>query len=450
MVDARRRLVWLAAGSLALVIGAGCAIGAPPAQSDRSAARGRSAAPSADDPNAVVRAAITDVERFWSSAFPPLSAGAAFHAVSGGYHPYTRQQPPPACGQSQWEYQPNAFYCPEGDFIAWDAETLIPQLDEDFGPLLVAVVIAHEYGHAVQGRLGLAEQPAIVVEQQADCFAGSWIADISAGHSKAFAAPRPEQLDSTVAGLLSLRDQPGISARAPQAHGNAFDRVRALQEGIEQGPARCVAYTAQNLPVTEIPFSSSDEAANGGDLPYQRAVTELTDDVQAYWRRVFPQLAGAAWKPLKVVPFDPAAAPDCTDRQPPGPDPAGAAFYCPSGDFVAFDNRQLGPQLYQHIGDNAVGMLLSDLFARAVQTRRSQSADGRAGQLTVDCLAGTWTNDLLHRTADNELRLSPGDLDEAVAALLVFGRAGGSGAASAFDRIGAFRNGVLGGLTGCR
>ncbi|GAA3454715.1 neutral zinc metallopeptidase [Dactylosporangium matsuzakiense] len=442
----KTRLGRIAAAAVTLAFGLGCAIGNLPSPGNGNGVADRGSAPSADEADATVRAAIGDVERFWSAAYPKLSGGVAFQKVAGGYHPYTTQEPPPACGQQRPEYQPNAFYCPDGDFIAWDAEVLIPQLAADYGRLLVAVVVAHEYGHAVQERLGLTQQPTIVLEQQADCFAGSWIADVAAGHSDAFAAPQPQQLDNTVAGLLSLRDQPGVSAQAPQAHGNAFDRVRALQEGIEQGPARCAAYSADNLPVTEIPFSSRDEAASGGDLPYGRAVTELGDDVQAYWKRVFPQLSGSAWPPLKIQPFDPSAAPQCRDRQPAG---AESAFYCPSGDFVAFDNRQLGPQLYRHIGDNAVGMLLGDLFARAVQVRRGQSADGRAGQLTVDCLAGTWANDLLRRPAGDGLRLSPGDLDEAVATLLVLGRAAATADASAFDRIGAFRNGVLGGLPGC-
>jgi predicted metalloprotease len=444
--DRRNRLLRLLAALTALVIGVGCAIGSrAPQQQQGGVLGGLGRAPSAERANQAVRDAIVDVERFWSATYPRLSGGAPFRPVTGGYHPYTRQQPPPACGPERWEYQPNAFYCSAGDFIAWDAETLVPQLDADFGRLLVAVVVAHEYGHAVQAHLERERQPTIVLEQQADCYAGSWIADIAAGSSKAFTAPTPAELDSTVAGLLTLRDQPGIPAQAPQAHGNAFDRVRALQEGVEQGAGRCAGYDAGNLPVTEVPFSSEAEAATGGDLPYEQAVTELAGDVEAYWSRVYPQLTGKAWTPLKVVPFDPADPPDC-----PGRDTRKAsAFACTSKDFVAFDGRELGPQLHEHIGDNAVGMLLGDLFAQVAQERRGQSAEGRAGQLTVDCLAGTWTNDLLRRGPGDGLRLSPGDLDEAVAALLVFGRAGGSGDASAFDRIAAFRDGTLQGLSKC-
>ena len=96
-------------------------------------------------------------------------------------------------------------------------------------------------------------------------------------------------------------------------------------------------------------------------------------------------------------------------------------------------------------------MLLGDLFARAAQDRRGASTGGKPGQLTVDCLAGSWTNDLLTRDqTGNDLRLSPGDLDEAVAALLAFGRGGDKAGASAFDRISAYRKGVLEGIGICR
>jgi predicted metalloprotease len=446
------RLVTVAAAVLA--VGAGCTVvWSGPAENGSSSSAGGlnlDRAPSNAEANAVVERALKDVERYWTATYPALSDGAAFRPVQGGYHPYTRSDPPPGCGSEAGEYQPNAFYCPDGDFVAWDAEVLIPQLNAYFGPLLVGVVMAHEYGHAVQQRLGMTRQPTFVLEQQADCFAGAWVGDIIAGHSGSFGAVDPAQLDNTTAGLLMLRDQPGTSARAPQAHGNAFDRVRAFQEGVEQSAARCAAYRSDNLPVTEVPFANRQDAVNGGDLPYPDAVTLLGDDAQAYWQRTFPRLTGQEWQPVRVVPFDTAAPPDCPDRTGPSAGAGvGAAFYCPAGSFVAFDNQRLGPELYQRIGDNAVGMLLGDLFAQAAQQRRGRSTQDRAGQLAVDCLAGSWTNDLLHRADTDRLRLSPGDLDEAVAALLAFGRATPNSGGSAFDRIAAFRNGVLKGLPSC-
>lgn len=397
-------------------------------------------------PADVVTRALRDVERFWTTAYPEISDGSAFTPVKGGYHPYTRADPPPACGGEAAEYQPNAFYCPAGDFVAWDAETLIPQLYGDFGPLLVGFVMAHEYGHAIQSRLRSTDQPTVLLEQQADCFAGAWVADVLAGRSPAYTEVNPEQLDNTVAGMLLLRDEPGTAAQNPQAHGNAFDRIRALQDGVEKGISRCAGYRADNVPVTEVPFTSEQEAATGGDLPYAEAVRALSEDAQAYWGRVYPQLATQPWQALRVQPFETGAAPSCAA---PDSSAGGSAFYCPDGNFVAFDDEQLGQALYQRIGDNAVGVLIGDLFARAVQDRRGAETQDRAGQLAVDCLTGSWTNDLLTRDPAAGIRLSPGDLDEAVAALLAFGRAGAQQQTSAFERIAAYRGGVLEGLSSC-
>jgi predicted metalloprotease len=432
-----------------LIIGAALLLTLPgctglPRPSPSTDASASTSAPATSD---VVTRSLRDIERYWTATYPTLGNGAAFKPVQGGYHPYTEADPPPACGGEPASYQPNAFYCPDGDFIAWDAQKLIPELQSDFGQLLVGVVLAHEYGHAIQTRLGLTNQPTVVLEQQADCFAGAWLADALADRSTAFTGITPAQLDSTIAGLLLLRDQPGTSATAAGAHGNAFDRIRALQDGVQHGAATCAGYRAKNLPVTEVPFTQEQDAATGGDLPYDTAVSTLSKDAAEYWARTYPRLTGHAWKTLPVKPFDSASRPACRN---PDAVAGGAAFYCPDGDFIAFDNERLGPMLYQHAGDNAVGMLLGDLYARAAQHRRGASTQDRAGQLTVDCLAGSWTYDLLHHdTKSQATQLSPGDLDEAVAALLAFGRATDGTGPSAFDRIAAYRKGVLQGLAAC-
>jgi predicted metalloprotease len=424
--------------SLGVLAASGCSLIPTPDDAQRT--------PATNAKDTVSRA-LRDVERFWAATYPDVADGARFQPVEGGYHPYTENDPPPSCGGEQGVYQPNAFYCPSGDFIGWDAQSLIPQLQNDYGPLLVGLVMAHEYGHAIQARLGRMREATVVLEQQADCFSGAWLADVLAGRSTAFRDISPAQLDNTVAGVLVLRDQPGTPALAEGAHGNAFDRIRAVQEGVEEGATKCAGYRADNLPVTEIPFETEEERASGGDLPYDDAVRLLAEDAQGYWTRAYPELTGDAWQQLPIEPFEPGSPPSC-----PAPDASagGAAFYCPDGDFIAFDNERLGPALHERIGDNAVGMLLGDLFARAAQDRRGASTRDKAGQLAVDCLAGTWTNDLLTRDrSEQRIRLSPGDLDEAVTALLAFGRASEGAGPSAFERIAVYRKGVLQGLDGC-
>jgi predicted metalloprotease len=430
----------LAAGAVVLVVLTGCGgTKSPPSAATSTMA--------SLPPGQVVTLALSDIERFWTATYPTISGGKAFQPIQGGYHPYTQSSPPPACGGEEGVYQPNAFYCPIGDFIAWDAEKLIPQLQSNFGQLLVALVMAHEYGHAVQHRQGVTDQPTVVLEQQADCYAGAWLADAMAGHSGSFQGITPAQIDDALAGMLLLRDQPGTSATNEGAHGNAFDRIRALQDGVQNGAVKCSGYNATNLPITEVPFTRERDAATGGNLPYDEAVDTILKDVEAYWAKAYPQLTGQPWKPLTVQPFDPSSAPAC-----PAPDAiaGGAAFYCPDGDFIAYDDQKLRA-LYEQFGDNAVGLILGDLYARAVQHRRGQSTEGSSGQLAVDCLNGSWTYDLLHRgTQTDATTLSPGDLDEAVGALLALGRATGGSGASGFDRIAAYRNGVLNGLSACK
>jgi predicted metalloprotease len=430
----------LAAGACVLVVLSGCGGG--------HGSPSRTAGPSASlSPVQVVEHALSDVERYWTATYPTISGGKPFRPIQGGYHPYTQSSSPPACGGEEGVYQPNAFYCPVGDFIAWDAEKLIPQLQSKFGQLLVALVFAHEYGHAIQSRLGVTDQHTVVLEQQADCYAGAWLADAMAGHSASFTGITPVQIDDALAGMLQLRDQPGTSATNEEAHGNAFDRIRALQDGVENGATKCAGYNAQNLPITEVPFTQKQDAESGGNLPYDQAVDTVVNDAEAYWTKAYPQLTRQPWKPLTVQPFDPASAPACSN---PDAIAGGAAFYCPGGDFIAYDDQRL-QALYEQFGDNAVGLVLGDLYARAVQHRRGQSTEGSAGQLAVDCLNGSWMHGLLHPDTQGETtKLSPGDLDEAVAALLALGRATGGSGATGFDRISAYRNGVLNGLSACK
>src|SRR4051812_45255853 len=137
-------------------------------------------APSPTAGSDTVIRSLRDVERFWRENFPDIAGGKQFEVVKGGYFPYTQRKLPPPCGGQPPEYQPNAFYCPPGDFIAWDTQNLIPQLEQRYGALLVGVVMAHEYGHAVQTRLGRTRDATVVLEQQADCFAGAWLKDVQA------------------------------------------------------------------------------------------------------------------------------------------------------------------------------------------------------------------------------------------------------------------------------
>ena len=61
--------------------------------------------------------------------------------------------------------------------MAWDRGALVPTGQKYFGDTAIAGLIAHEYGHAIQDMAGIVNRdtPTVVLEQQADCFGGSYL-----------------------------------------------------------------------------------------------------------------------------------------------------------------------------------------------------------------------------------------------------------------------------------
>jgi predicted metalloprotease len=138
-------------------------------------------------------------------------------------------------------YIDNAFYCGADDYIAWDDESLMPALYDNFGDFAVALVIGHEWGHAVQARAGVTGPTRFDLEQQADCFAGAWVAWIILEQSPNLTLS-PGDLDEAIAGFVAFRDDPETAIDDPGASGSAFARVGAFQDGVISGAQACVPY----------------------------------------------------------------------------------------------------------------------------------------------------------------------------------------------------------------
>ena len=197
----------------------------------------------------------------------------------------------------------------------------MPDLAQQYGEFTVAVVLAHEWGHAIQARAGI-DEPTVILELQADCFAGAWVAHVDAGEDTRFSLTT-EELDLALAGILSLRDAPGSLAEDPNAHGSGFDRVGAFQEGFEDGASRCAEYTVGDPSPFQFPFSKNDGPT--GDMPFESVVDPATGDtvegidtaafesLEVYWSEAFPTISdGDDWEPLEdAIGFDPGDPPDC-------------------------------------------------------------------------------------------------------------------------------------------
>lgn len=452
--------------------------------SDDAVADGSDPAP-ADDLDALVAGAIDDVEAYWTETYPEVYGG-PFEPLAGGYQAYGPDTETPRCGPAPISYQDiagNAFYCPSEDLIAWDQEKLIPQLNETYGAFTVGIVFAHEFAHAIQVRADVAGRT-IDLELQADCYAGSWTAHVADGGSNTFEVTDRE-LDSSVAGMVAIRDQPGTDENDPRAHGSGFDRIGAFQEGYENGPEHCAAYEGAPRRTFDIPFRSGDLAsADPGNFPvddstsapcpedlddrvisgqYDPAAGEaggcglaslLEADLNVFYAALLEQLGGAWTQIDDLVLVEPASEEiSCGGDMLSGDELRGAAVYCEDENVVVIDGSRLTTELYR-IGDFAFGTEVARLWAIAAQAQLGLDTDGEEQSLQADCMTGLYARSIAPEVTAGEpdsilLSISPGDLDEGIQGFIAFGEALADDTGTAFERTDALRTGVVDGLAGC-
>jgi predicted metalloprotease len=403
------------------------------------------------------RNALADLDRFWSGSYPAYF-GKEYTPLSGGYFSVDSQAmdesayPDTGIGCPGSPTTPdsvadNAFYDPVCDLIAYD-RALLEELSADHGRFLVPVVMAHEFGHAMQGRFGFAESGrSIQDETQADCFAGAWTAWVAAGEAEHVSLRTPE-LDDVVRGYLLLRDDVGSDPEDSQAHGSYFDRVSAFYEGFDGGLEPCRDAFGPERLFTQTPFDPAEEATSGnasyGDIV---AWTEAT--LPAFWSAVFAEALDEVFQPPAVAAFD-TTAPDCGELGGEDRD----LGYCADDETVYYDETQLTRPAHDRLGDFAVATALSLPYALAARTQAGLSADDGAATRSAVCLTG-WYTALWYSGAFADtlaVVLSPGDVDEAVQFLLTYGvedRVFPDVAASGFELVGAFRLGFLAGGEAC-
>jgi predicted metalloprotease len=445
------KTVVILGATLALVAGCGSA---KPADTTTPTAKKAAASVTIEgDPstpvNKLAMAAIADLQAYWGDEYPKLY-GADYKPVGGQLYALTPEsEKGPACASSYDDVAGNAFYCKLDDSIAWDAAGLLPDLQQKYGDFVIPVVLAHEFGHAIQQRSGFFDQNKLTVssELQADCFAGGWARH--AQEDKVFDVDSGA-LDSALAGFLDLRDTPGTSAKDASAHGSGFDRVSAFQDGYDNGPDKCKGYADGDPTVLELPFNDARDEADEGNAPYDSIVNGVPYDLEDYWAHVYPELTnGKQWTPLKgIEPYDPADPPRCGDQSTSG----YVLFYCVPDDFVGWDNVEAMPSIYRQGGDYAVATLLATQYGLAALNRLGDQSDEKTSTARGDCLAGAYTASviLFNRASTSSYHISPGDLDEGIKALLLF-RGDGDVArqGAGFDRTRAFRTGVVDGAEKC-
>ena len=148
---------------------------------------------------------------------------------------------PTACGRAD-PRRTAAFYCGLADTIYYRAE-FRAAVEAGVGDFGWVVVVAHEWGHHVQLRLGFLEAGApgqvgdfapIELEQQADCLAGAYTR-----YAEATAWLDPGDVEEALVLTELAGDPVGTPWDDPFAHGSGEERVAAFLDGYEGGLAAC-------------------------------------------------------------------------------------------------------------------------------------------------------------------------------------------------------------------
>ncbi|SDE13014.1 metallopeptidase [Rhodococcus tukisamuensis] len=394
--------------------------------------------------------AVDDIAAFWGVEYPKVFAG-DFQPVTdlASWDP----DAPPAhsdtfCGDNTHGVV-NAGYCTRDGSIGWDRTTLLPTLMSTFGPMAVVMVMAHEYGHAIQHDSGLAgdDDPTLVLEQQADCFAGAFMRDVAQGGAPHFTLNTSDGLNSVMAAMVAVRD---TNPNDPEAvHGSAFERVTAFQIGFTDGARACTAIDAAEVDARRAEVAQQLSVAGGdGEMPVTEETVRLTvDSLQAVF--ALPQ------QPTVTFAGADTGCPDATTTEP--------VSYCPSTDTIGVSLPALVARSIPLTGspdeiaadvrgDFGAYVLVASRFTLAAQRRAGDSLTDATTAVRAACLSGVWTAAAAAGEAGG-LTLSAGDLDEAVSGLLTDGLmasdVNGDTVPSGFARVDAFRSGVLGGQDAC-
>lgn len=394
--------------------------------------------------------AVTDVQAYWKQHY-----GAEFE---GEFEPVekliswsardSRRDSVEFCTESTYRMV-NAAYCRLDNSIGWDRALLLPTMTETFGQMSVVMVIAHEYGHAIQNNADIVDRddPVIVKEQQADCFAGAYMRWVAEGESDYFTINTSDGLNSVLAATVAIRDSDPDDPES--VHGSAFERVSAVQIGFTDGAKGCKGIDMDEIDQRRGDLPQSFEGASGEFEITERSLVELSKALSV----ILPTPHEPTYR------YDGAEI-ECRDGVSTEP-----VTYCPASNTIATNIGGLAergaatddaevPLPVKVTGDYNGYVVFISRYTLSVQRSRDQDLVGAKTGLRAACLSGVATGKLAEPgRAEGDITLAAGDLDEAVSGLLTDGLAAsdveGKTVPSGFSRVDAFRAGVLGGEATC-
>jgi predicted metalloprotease len=266
--------------------------------------------------------------------------------------------------------------------------------------------------------------------------------------------------------MIYVRDPiESVGLADPNAHGTGFDRVSAFKDGFEGGATRCATFFTEDRLSQMIDVRWDPTDANSGNLPLidpnpdpTRGPSDIVTLIPASLQTFWTDLAAANDVPFTPPTLEPFSSdgpfPTCAGID--DADWKGTVQFCPDDNVIHWDQDRAASLSRDPLtGDMSVGYLFARGYADAVQHALQSTSTGEARSLYSDCLTGAWVAYIvppIPQSRTDQLVLSAGDLDEAIVTAIASAdeHTDTNINGSAFEKIGAFRAGVLGGLNVCR
>ena len=239
---------------------AGNDTGAQPGTEGTSNAQCQTGADIKKDPNCRWVAYTNSINDYWATQFQ-----------SGQYRPAStnlfKGSIQTACGSATSEVGP--FYCPGDQKVYLDDDffqVLSQRLGAEGGYAAEAYVVAHEYGHHISnltGVMGKVQQqgqstgvtsPAVRLELQADCYAGTWLRHAADDPNGIISNITQDDLNRAADAAASVGDDriqkqaTGTVSPESWTHGSSKMRHHWLAVGFNSGdPQQCDTFATNDL-----------------------------------------------------------------------------------------------------------------------------------------------------------------------------------------------------------
>ena len=400
----------------------------------RRPARGAGSRPAAPAGEAAVVGAVdgpvdrpcrrrpADLEDYWAETFPEVF-GEDVRAAGGRL---LQRRPgrrgPRAVPATAWGAAPqprevanNTFYCqspgaPNSDSITYDRRSS-PSSREDYGAFIPALVMAHEFGHAVQARVGL---PAVVdrdgdpgrlpgrhldaLGRRRRCRAlpdPARRARRAAQRISPAARPRRDRHRGGVRARLLLRPGLGLPGGLRQRAPGVPRRLRP-RPGLHPGRV----HDGQGLPPA-------------GQLALRRADRLVRLSLPEFWQRAFTEVLGEPFTDPELVAVRRDGA---RTARPDGPGPR----LLPRRGPRRLRRAATSPRPASSIGDFAVATAIAIPYALAARDQLGP-VRRRRGRRPLGGVPDRLVRRAGLQPAGRSVLISPGDLDESVQFLLDYG-----------------------------